>query len=248
MPFSGFQDLDPAFAAALQALIKAYPGISINSGYRTPEQQAVLYQKALAKYGSEAEARRHVAPPGHSQHNFRTAADLAYADEAAKQAAHAHAGEYKLNFPMSWEDWHIEPVGARQALRHVGGAGSAPSNFNVTPEEETLPLADALAAATSEIDPIADRNSKLISGASGILGGLGGLGGSGGGDIGGGVTANGDIAVGDMETQAARPTPEALAQPWETGARQILRNPKDLGELFAIKQIGLAEQLGRKAP
>jgi hypothetical protein len=246
MPFSGYQDLDPTFAAALQALIKAYPGISINSGYRTPERQAELYNQAIAKYGSEAEARRHVAPPGHSLHNARLAADLAYADEAAKQAAHAHAAEFKLNFPMSYEDWHIEPVGARGALRHVGGAGSAPSNFNVTPEESAPDLDALLAAATTPAPPpqsmLPDQGMSLsgldkLANTSGDMGG-----GNGGLDFGGG-----DTASGDLETPVAGFSPEVLGQRWEQGAKRTYRSPQDLADLFSVKKIGLAEQLARKA-
>jgi LAS superfamily LD-carboxypeptidase LdcB len=84
MPFSGFTDLDPRFAGPLQQMLAAQPGISVGSGYRTPERQAMLFRNAVAKYGSEAAARHWVAPPGHSRHNMRLAADLQFANDAAR--------------------------------------------------------------------------------------------------------------------------------------------------------------------
>lgn len=113
MPFSGFQDLDPRFAGSLEQMIAAQPGISVGSGYRTPQRQAELFRNAVAKYGSEAAARHWVAPPGRSRHNMHLAADLQFASPAARQWAHDNAAKYGLTFPMGHEAWHIEPIGAR---------------------------------------------------------------------------------------------------------------------------------------
>jgi len=121
MPFSGFQDLNPAFASALERMIAAQPAISVGSGYRTPEHQAELFQRAVAKYGSEEAARHWVAPPGHSMHNKREAADLAFANPDAEKWAHAHAGDFGLRFRMGHEPWHIEPINA--------GGAPVPSNL-----------------------------------------------------------------------------------------------------------------------
>lgn len=104
--------LDPQFDQRLQALIEASGGrIWINSGYRSVERQQQLFDAAVAKYGSVEAARKWVAPPGKSNHNFGLAADLG-GDLAL---AHQLAPQFGLIFPMSWEDWHIEPVWARQA-------------------------------------------------------------------------------------------------------------------------------------
>jgi hypothetical protein len=89
--------------------------VKIHSGFRTEESQAKLWQEALAQYGSEAEARKHVAPPGHSNHNHGLAADLSYKSDAAKKWIHDNAAKYGLGFPVAGEDWHIEPISARQA-------------------------------------------------------------------------------------------------------------------------------------
>jgi LAS superfamily LD-carboxypeptidase LdcB len=86
--------------------------------------QKRLWEAALKKYGSAATARKWVAPPGHSNHGKGIAADLhAYGTVldlkaggkvgAATKWAHANAGKFGLHFPLSNEDWHIEPKGSR---------------------------------------------------------------------------------------------------------------------------------------
>lgn len=88
-------------------------GVSIFSGMRTTEHQAELYAAAVKKYGSEEEARKWVAPPGHSQHEKGNAADLRYATPEAREWMHANAGKYGLTFPLANEPWHIERADAR---------------------------------------------------------------------------------------------------------------------------------------
>jgi hypothetical protein len=56
-----------------------------------------------------------VAPPGHSNHNHGLAADLGFGSDAARKWVHDNAAKYGLGFPLSNEDWHIEPISARQA-------------------------------------------------------------------------------------------------------------------------------------
>lgn len=103
------KELEPEFAANLQAFMDAAPGkISINSGRRSTERQAELWREALAKHGSVAEARKWVAPPGHSMHEKGGAADLGYETEAVKRWAHENAAAYGLVFRLKNEDWHIE--------------------------------------------------------------------------------------------------------------------------------------------
>lgn len=111
---SSASGMNSDFQTKLNKLIAATGGkVKINSGYRTPERQAQLFADAVKKYGSESAARHHVAPPGHSKHNEGLAADLGFSDAAAKAKVHQIAAQYGLYFPMSWEDWHIEPVGSR---------------------------------------------------------------------------------------------------------------------------------------
>lgn len=103
------QGLDPAFSTALDRLLAAVPGLSVNSGYRTVERQRQLWEAAVRKYGSEAAARKWVAPPGRSRHNMGVAADLAGPLDQAAQLA----PQFGLYRPMSWEPWHFELSGSR---------------------------------------------------------------------------------------------------------------------------------------
>ena len=112
--------LNPEFASALTQLFAAAPpGLKINSAYRSPELQAQLWDDALAKYGSPEAARKWVAPPGRSKHGEGFAADLGFGDDAAREWAHANAGNYGLAFPLGHEPWHAELASAR------GGAAPA---------------------------------------------------------------------------------------------------------------------------
>lgn len=107
--------VNPQFNSALQKFLKESGGrISIGNSYRSPERQAQLWEAALRKYGSAAKARRWVAPPGKSNHGRGLAADLKYVDKSAIAWAHANAKRYGLHFPLSNENWHIEPVSARK--------------------------------------------------------------------------------------------------------------------------------------
>lgn len=106
------EHMTPEFRRQLLALVAASKGrITLVSGYRSPEQQASLFNAAIQKYGSEAAARKMVAPPGHSNHNKGIAADLG----GDLELAHQLAPQFGLYFPMPWEKWHIEPAGSRAA-------------------------------------------------------------------------------------------------------------------------------------
>lgn len=113
MPFSGYGDMNGDFATRLQRLVDASGGrISITSGFRSPERQRQLWAQALAKYGDPEIADNWVARPGTSHHEKGIAADLGFVDAGARQWAHTNAAKFGLHFPMEWEPWHIEPLGA----------------------------------------------------------------------------------------------------------------------------------------
>ena len=118
---SHVDNLSNDFAERLAAFLNAAPGggISIYSGARSFERQAQLFQEAVAKYGSIEEARKWVAPPGRSQHNMGNAADLRFANDAARQWAHQNAPIYGLNFRMGHEPWHIEIDKASESVTHL---------------------------------------------------------------------------------------------------------------------------------
>jgi len=113
---SNIEGMKPDFASKLSSFLQAAQQagnpIRINSGYRTPERQAELYEAAVRKYGSEKAARKWVAPPGRSNHNKGLAADLSFSSDKAKEWAHQNASKFGLNFRMAHEAWHIEPKGS----------------------------------------------------------------------------------------------------------------------------------------
>jgi hypothetical protein len=131
--------MQPALVQRLQMMLTTAPpeiqaALRIQSGYRSPETQAALYQAALGKYGSPEVARRWVAPPGHSEHNMGNAADLAFGSPAALKWAHDNAGQFGLAFPLSNENWHIEVAGARGGHpADVQMASAAPAQAAPTP-------------------------------------------------------------------------------------------------------------------
>lgn len=52
--------------------------LTVISAYRSTEKQARLFAEAVQKYGSEAAARKKVAPPGSSKHEGGTALDITW--------------------------------------------------------------------------------------------------------------------------------------------------------------------------
>jgi hypothetical protein len=106
-------------------------GVWVVSAFRPIELQAQLFADAIRRYGSEAAARKWVAPPGKSNHGpmvdehgrkpgpFGQAVDLGVEGQPAvsgkwpphvKQQMDALCARYGLRSPMAWEDWHYEPL------------------------------------------------------------------------------------------------------------------------------------------
>lgn len=124
-PIQGGDLTEATFNSALQKLIAGSGGkITVTSGKRETKRQQELWEQALKKYGSEAAARKWVAPPtGYklsdgsvakgSRHESGLAADLKYADEQTRKWAHEMAKQYGLHFPLSNENWHVELLGSR---------------------------------------------------------------------------------------------------------------------------------------
>ena len=135
-----FTRLNPQMQDRLAAMLRAADeelgpnSLRITSAYRSPELQATLYESALERYGSEAEARRWVAPPGSSQHNFGTAVDFASAEggllrdpnSPEAQWLASNAERFGLAVPLSNEPWQVELAGARSG------------NIAPAPDTETL--------------------------------------------------------------------------------------------------------------
>ena len=132
--------LDAGFGNKLVALMQNAPagireGLGLYSGARSNERQQQLWNDALKKYGSPEAARKWVAPPGKSNHNHGTAADLSYNGKSLAQApkevvdwVHANAKNFGLKFPLSNENWHIEDDSTR------GGQGTPATAALINPE------------------------------------------------------------------------------------------------------------------
>ncbi|MDR6818508.1 soluble lytic murein transglycosylase-like protein [Neorhizobium sp. 2083] len=127
---SHIDGLDDGFSVKLARMFQAAPpeiqaGLGVYSGARSNERQAELWKEALAKYGSVDEARRNVAPPGHSNHNEKDgfkarAADVSFNGQSLKNAppnvvkwVHENASNFGLKFPLANENWHIEDASTR---------------------------------------------------------------------------------------------------------------------------------------
>lgn len=140
-----FSGLNPDYAYRVAQLIQAAEqelgprALTITSAYRSPELQAQLFDGAVAKYGSEAAARRWVAPPGRSRHNMGLAVDFADAsgrmlrDPNSREAQwiKANAGRFGLDVPMSWEPWQVELAGSRGGSAG-GGAEMRPGLLSMS--------------------------------------------------------------------------------------------------------------------
>ena len=106
------QALDPVvqerFDLAASAAGAKGVELRINSGWRTPGEQQVLFDDAVAVHGSEREAARWVLPPEKSAHVQGTAIDVGPATGAAWLAK--RSGTYGLCRVYLNEPWHFEPL------------------------------------------------------------------------------------------------------------------------------------------
>lgn len=72
--------------------------------WRSFEQQEHYWNLYMSGKGNLA------AVPGTSNHGWGIASDLKYGSNAAIKWAHANASKFNLAFPISSENWHIEPI------------------------------------------------------------------------------------------------------------------------------------------
>jgi hypothetical protein len=215
---TGTSGINPDFLSRLEQLRRALPNnlgaqIGIKSGYRSPQHQADLYARAVQKYGSPQAARKWVAPPGHSQHNRGMAIDLSYGSPEAMRAAHEMAGQYGLVFPMNYENWHIEPAGAR------GGAGANTAQAAPAGSPDTT-----AAASPTPASSVADLLSKAS---------FGGTSPAGGGHVGGIIGPDAPPPAVDLTTDiAAQTASPPVATPIAA------QDPATLASLFTLPTIG----------
>ncbi len=101
--------MHPLLRAAVEQLVARSRGrVHVVSGYRSPEEQQILWTNALQRYGSAEVADNWVAPPGHSMHERGLAVDLGGdLDLAAQLVADL---DLPLHRPLANEPWHFELV------------------------------------------------------------------------------------------------------------------------------------------
>lgn len=107
--FAAVSQLDPALGTALRTAAKAArrDGVTfvVNSGWRSPDYQERLLDRAIETYGSRAEAARWVATPETSPHVSGDAVDLGW---AASQWLGQNGSRYGLCRIYANEPWHVE--------------------------------------------------------------------------------------------------------------------------------------------
>lgn len=162
--------MTPPLRSGLENMIQSAPprireGLQVFSGYRSEAVQARLWQDALQKYGSVAEARKWVAPPGNSQHGSGNAADLKWnglridqAPSDVRQWLHRNARQFGLHFPLGNEPWHVEPLGTR---------GTAPARPRDSKDGQPLRFEDfdfsPKGNASPTVNPVGYVYGKLLS-------------------------------------------------------------------------------------
>jgi len=129
------QGVDKTFLDNIAGMSKEFKSIKnrdlvFTSGYREPAKQQALWEAALIKYGSEAAARKWVAPPGKSKHEVGIAADINYAASGKADMDWADSSgllaKYKLYRPLANEHWHVEPIGSRNGTPPVADGKQNP--------------------------------------------------------------------------------------------------------------------------
>jgi len=103
-------NLDPELLRAIRQAAKAAArdgvGISVNSGWRSPEYQDRLHLQAVWKYRSEAKAARWVATADTSSHVSGDAVDIG--PNRAMAWLSRHGAQYRLCQIYRNEPWHYE--------------------------------------------------------------------------------------------------------------------------------------------
>jgi uncharacterized protein YcbK (DUF882 family) len=153
------KELNPVYAAKLDALLRAAKAAGINPGYlesayRPVAQQAEIYERS--GHGKKFMA----APPGHSMHGVGLAADIVSPDIWKLRAFATAHPEYGI-YPLPGDTPHFQLAGnQRELMAHPPTAepGAAPVNFawNLGPNKEgTWGGSTTLntAAAPGVIDP-----------------------------------------------------------------------------------------------
>jgi hypothetical protein len=139
-PGVDIKGLNPQMKTRLAGMSKEYydqtgKKIQLNSGYRSPEEQAKLY----AKLGPPK-----AAPPGRSRHESGLAVDMNSVD-ANKATELGLMQKYGFTRPVRGESWHVEPI-------ETSKRGGSPDN----PYKPGAPVA----VANKNGDPVSPNSGK----------------------------------------------------------------------------------------
>lgn len=180
-PASHVQGLDNGFQQKLGKFFQEAEAsghdIKLYSGFRSPERQKELFANAVKKYGSPEAARKWVAPPGRSRHNYGLAADLKFLTPGAQEWAHQNASKYGLNFRMGHEPWHIEPIGASSnvpassdgiSFPMSGGLGFTGEQTGNEGYDQYMSQLGGLGGLGSAAAMLTQAGTSLLSGVSGL--------------------------------------------------------------------------------
>lgn len=141
---------------------------NVGSGYRSLAEQQVLYDRWIRRVPGQAPA----AKPGSSNHNWGLAAD-------GPHWGGLNPGLFGLRYPMSYEPWHVEPMGA-SALRameslpglKVGGKinyDNTIANLHKNETVLTAPLSKSLESGIKKIDGGANNHYDITMDFRGAL-------------------------------------------------------------------------------
>ncbi len=154
-PDTGATELTAATAAAFEAMVAdaaaAGHELQLNSGYRSYEQQQLLYDRFVDDFGQEVADQR-VALPGTSEHQTGLAADVGqvglpddqlFGDTEASRwvADNAHRFGFILRYPPDKADitgyanepWHLRYVGTELAAELQASGLTMEEHFGLGP-------------------------------------------------------------------------------------------------------------------
>jgi hypothetical protein len=163
------QNLNPAMQANLQNMAAEYYAatgkkLQVNSGFRSPEDQARLFKTMPPGMA---------AKPGSSLHNFGLAVDVQSA-----QANELHnlglLEKYGFVRPIPSEKWHMQPAGVTVAAAKAGVySADSPTHQGGTQVATGTPSALTVASAEPRIPVTTSDGSTLQTGSGGTVGSMG---------------------------------------------------------------------------
>ena len=199
IPSSGTADsrfLNQEFAKRLNGLYKdlsdAGYTVTLNSGFRAPTE---AIKKQLGSSGSSQEVLfaqnpnpKAVAPPGKSKHDSGIAADLTVVGNGKYGNVNIHTisvanndkntvtpeyfsllAKHGLQRPMSWENWHLEPV-ETQGRSKEEAAALLTTNYNANPNlDNAISTTAAQTGAMPEKNGINNTSATVSNESSGTL-------------------------------------------------------------------------------